>query len=221
MQVKIEPSWAEHLAGEFGQPYFKKLTEFVRNEYKNYTCYPPGNQLFTAFDYTPFDQVKVVLLGQDPYHGPGQAHGLCFSVNDGVPHPPSLQNIFREIERDIGKPIPSSGNLLRWAQQGVLLLNATLTVRAGLAGSHQKQGWETFTDSVIEILSQKRENLVFLLWGGYAKRKIRLIDTQKHLVLTSGHPSPLSANKGHWYGNNHFSQTNNYLVKLGQSPIDW
>lgn len=221
MQVKIEPSWAQHLASEFEQPYFKKLTDFVRSEYQNHTCFPPAHQLFAAFDHTPFDQVKVVLLGQDPYHGHRQAHGLCFSVNDSVPHPPSLQNIFKEIHRDLGKPIPTSGNLQRWALQGVLLLNATLTVRSGLAGSHQNQGWETFTDCVIETLSRKRKNLVFLLWGGYAKKKIRLIDTQKHKVLTSGHPSPFSANKGHWFGNNHFSQTNSYLKESGQSSIDW
>jgi len=221
MQVKIEPSWYDKISSEFNQPYFVQLTEFVRREYQNTTCYPPGKQIFAAFEHTPFEQVKVVIIGQDPYHGPGQANGLCFSVNDGIPHPPSLQNIFREIQTDVNKLIPQSGNLERWADQGVLLLNATLTVRSGQAGSHQNKGWEIFTDCVIRTLSQHRENLVFLLWGGYAKKKTALIDSQKHLILTSGHPSPLSANKGHWFGNKHFSRTNAYLQSIGKSGIDW
>ena len=184
-------------------------------------CYPPGQLIFQAFNACPFDDIKVVLLGQDPYHGPGQAHGLCFSVPEGVGHPPSLINILKEIEQDLGLAYPESGNLLRWAKQGVFLLNATLTVRAHHAGSHQKQGWESFTDSVIQTISTENEGVVFLLWGGYAKKKIKLIDSSKHLVLSSGHPSPLSANRGYWFGNKHFSQCNDYLQAKGKAVIDW
>lgn len=220
MSVKIDDSWAHLLADEFEKPYFQALISFVRSEYSQYRCFPPGNLIFNAFNTTPYDKVKVVLLGQDPYHEPGQAHGLCFSVNDGIPFPPSLVNIFKEIQTDIGTPVPSSGNLTRWAQQGVLLLNATLTVREHQAGSHQRRGWETFTDSVIRLLSDTRENLVFILWGGYAQSKSYLIDGRKHLVLSSAHPSPLSAYRG-FFGNHHFSLTNQYLISKGIEPIKW
>lgn len=220
MSVKIDDSWAPLLADEFEKPYFQTLISFVRSEYSQYRCFPPGNLIFNAFNTTPYDKVKVVLLGQDPYHEPGQAHGLCFSVNDGIPFPPSLVNIFKEIQTDIGTPVPSSGNLTRWAQQGVLLLNATLTVREHQAGSHQRRGWETFTDSVIRLLSDTRENLVFILWGGYAQSKSYLIDGRKHLVLSSAHPSPLSAYRG-FFGNHHFSLTNQYLISKGIEPIKW
>jgi len=221
MEVTIEESWRQQLADEFEKPYFKKLTSFVKNEYDKNTCFPLGTQIFSAFNHTPFHDVKVVVLGQDPYHGEGQANGLCFSVADGVAKPPSLKNIFEEIKTDIGIPVPSNGNLERWANQGVLLLNATLTVRAHQAGSHQKKGWEQFTDAVITTLSENREGLVFLLWGGYAKKKGAKINTGKHLVLTSGHPSPLSANRGYWFGNKHFSKTNSYLEKNGKEKIEW
>lgn len=221
MDVKMEPGWKAILAAEFEKEYFKNLTDFVRQQYRTTTCYPPGSLIFSAFDHTPFDQVKVVILGQDPYHGPGQAHGLCFSVPEGIAQPPSLQNIFREIHTDLKLPIPASGNLQRWAQQGVLLLNATLTVKAHTAGSHQNKGWESFTDAVIQQLSEKQDGLVFMLWGGYAKRKGAKIDSQKHLVLTSGHPSPLSANRGYWFGNKHFSQANAYLSSQGKEMIQW
>tara|TARA_A100000171_G_scaffold52026_1_gene68642 strand:- start:4699 stop:5364 length:666 start_codon:yes stop_codon:yes gene_type:complete len=221
MELKIEESWKQVLASEFEKSYFSQLIQFVKSEYQKHTCYPPGNQLFSAFDHTPFNDVKVVILGQDPYHGPKQANGLCFSVADGVAIPPSLQNMFKELETDLGKPFPTSGNLERWADQGVLLLNATLTVRAHEAGSHQKKGWEQFTDAVISKISKEREGIVFLLWGGYAKKKGARIDTSKHLVLTSGHPSPLSANRGYWFGNNHFSKTNDYLKKHHKEPINW
>lgn len=220
MSVKIDDSWAHLLADEFEKPYFQALISFVRSEYSQYRCFPPGSLIFNAFNTTPYDKVKVVLLGQDPYHEPGQAHGLCFSVNDGIPFPPSLVNIFKEIQTDIGTPVPSSGNLTRWAQQGVLLLNATLTVREHQAGSHQRRGWETFTDSVIRLLSDTRENLVFILWGGYAQSKSYLIDGRKHLVLNSAHPSPLSAYRG-FFGNHHFSLTNQYLISKGIEPIKW
>lgn len=220
MSVKIDDSWAPLLADEFEKPYFQTLISFVRSEYSQYRCFPPGSLIFNAFNTTPYDKVKVVLLGQDPYHEPGQAHGLCFSVNDGIPFPPSLVNIFKEIQTDIGTPVPSSGNLTRWAQQGVLLLNATLTVREHQAGSHQRRGWETFTDSVIRLLSNTRENLVFILWGGYAQSKSYLIDGRKHLVLSSAHPSPLSAYRG-FFGNHHFSLTNQYLISKGIEPIKW
>ena len=221
MNVKIEESWKQHVGHEFDKLYFLDLTNFVRDEYLHHTCYPPGNQIFEAFNLCPFDKVKAVIIGQDPYHEPGQAHGLCFSVNDGVPFPPSLVNIFKEINMDLGTPMPTSGNLTRWARQGVLLLNATLTVRAHQAASHQRHGWETFTDAAIEALSRDRNNLVFILWGGYARSKARLIDHTRHLVLESVHPSPLSANRGGWFGNRHFSRANAYLVEHGQEAIVW
>lgn len=220
MNVQIEESWKAHLAAEFEKPYFSQLTNFVRHEYQTNVCYPPGKLIFNAFNLCPFDKVKVVIIGQDPYHGPGQAHGLCFSVNDGVPFPPSLQNIFKEIHNDTGAEIPTTGNLTRWAEQGVLLLNATLTVRAHQAGSHQRMGWEEFTDAAIKALSDNREHLVFILWGSYAQKKGAVIDRTKHLVLTSAHPSPLSAYHG-FFGNKHFSLTNAYLEKHGQTPIRW
>jgi len=221
MPVNIEENWKQQLAPEFAQPYFSILTAFIKKEYAEHTCYPKGGDIFSAFDHSPFDKTKMVIIGQDPYHGPNQANGLCFSVKDGIPHPPSLVNIFKEIESDLGKPYPKSGNLERWAEQGVLLLNATLTVRAFQAGSHQKKGWETFTDAVIRKLSDKKEGIVFLLWGGFAKKKSALIDSSKHYVLTSGHPSPLSANRGYWFGNRHFSQANEILRKIGEKPIEW
>ena len=220
MEVRIDQSWKEHLQTEFDKPYFKALTDFVRDEYAHGPVYPPGKLIFNAFDLCPFDKVKVVIIGQDPYHEPGQAHGLCFSVNDGVPFPPSLRNIFKEISDDLGKPVPPSGDLTRWARQGVLLLNATLTVRAGMAGSHQGRGWEEFTDAVIRELNAGRDGLVFILWGGYAKKKGAMIDRSRHLVLSSAHPSPLSAYNG-FFGNHHFSQTNNWLISHGESPINW
>ena len=221
MKVDIEQGWKAKLSKEFERPYFRALTNFVRQEYQQYTCYPKGKQIFSAFDHCPFEKTKVVIIGQDPYHGPDQANGLCFSVNDAIKHPPSLVNIFKEIEADIGQPYPKSGNLERWAVQGVLLLNATLTVRAQQAGSHQNKGWEQFTDAVIRSVSAEKQGVVFLLWGGFAKKKIKLIDTTKHQVLTSGHPSPLSANRGFWFGNRHFSTTNGLLDKMGHSTIRW
>ena len=220
MNVRIEESWKKHLQTEFDKPYFDELVRFVRNEYPTHTVYPPGKKMFAAFDACSFDNVKVVILGQDPYHEPGQAHGLCFSVNEGVQFPPSLQNIFKEIESDLGKPVPSNGNLLRWARQGVLLLNATLTVRAHQAGSHQNRGWEEFTDAVIHQLAEKRKHIVFILWGAYAQRKGAFIDRTRHLVLQSPHPSPLSAHRG-FFGNHHFSKANEYLAAHGIQPIDW
>ena len=221
MNVKIEASWQEHLAAEFDKPYFAALTDFVRREYATTTCYPPGSLIFNAFNLCPFDKVKVVIIGQDPYHEPKQAQGLSFSVADSVPMPPSLQNIFKEIELDLGKPVPPTGDLTRWARQGVLLLNATLTVRAHQAASHQRHGWEQFTDAAIEALNAGRDNLVFILWGGYARSKAQLIDRSKHLILESVHPSPLSANRGGWFGNHHFSQCNAYLEAHGKTAIDW
>lgn len=221
MNVRISPSWNALLSNEFEKPYFQVLTSFVKKEYSEHTCYPKGKEIFAAFDQCPVENLKVVLLGQDPYHGEGQANGLCFSVRDGIAHPPSLVNIFKEIEEDLKLPYPQSGNLSRWAEQGVLLLNATLTVRANAAGSHQGQGWETFTDAVIKSISDNCQHIVFLLWGGFAKKKIALIDTQKHCVLSSGHPSPLSANRGYWFGNKHFSKTNEYLTSVGKENIDW
>ncbi len=221
MDVKIHPSWKQELSAEFEKDYFKKLINFIKTEYGSHQCFPKGSQIFNAFDHCPFQDVKVVIIGQDPYHGVGQANGLCFSVNDGIPMPPSLVNIFKEIETDLALPYPQTGNLERWASQGVLLLNATLTVRAHEAGSHQKQGWEIFTDAVISVLSQKRENIVFLLWGGFAKKKGAKINTSKHHILTSGHPSPLSANRGYWFGNKHFSKTNMLLKSIGNSTIQW
>ncbi len=220
VQVKIEPSWKERLQEEFDKPYFEKLISYVKQEYRSYRIFPPGNLIFNAFNLCPFDKVKVVLIGQDPYHEQGQAHGLCFSVNDGVPFPPSLVNIFKEINTDTGAPIPQSGNLTRWAEQGVLLLNATLTVREHVAGSHQRRGWEDFTDSVIRILSRERDGLVFILWGSYAQSKSYLIDSNRHLILRSAHPSPLSAYRG-FFGNHHFSLANNYLLQHGQTAIRW
>ena len=221
MNAIIAESWKKELDGEFDKDYFKKLNTFVETEYAAYTCYPPQEQIFAAFDYCSFQDVKVVILGQDPYHGAGQANGLCFSVRDGVVVPPSLVNIFKEIKSDVSQAIPTSGNLEHWASQGVLLLNATLTVRANEAGSHQRQGWEQFTDAVIEALSRKQENIIFILWGGYAKKKGKKIDTTKHQVLTTGHPSPLSANRGYWFGNKHFSKTNTMLKDFGENPIIW
>lgn len=220
MDVQIEESWKERLTNEFEKDYFIRLTDFVRAEYKSTTIYPPGRLIFNAFNLCPFDKVKVVIIGQDPYHGPDQAHGLCFSVNDGIAYPPSLQNIFKEIQNDLGIPIPSSGNLTRWANQGVLLLNATLTVRAHQAGSHQRKGWEEFTDAAIRILANQHEHLVFILWGAYAQKKGAFIDRSKHMVLTSAHPSPLSAYNG-FFGNKHFSRTNDYLTAHGKTPIQW
>ena len=220
MDVRIEASWKAHLADEFEKPYFGELIRFVRQEYDTQKVFPPGKLIFNAFDHCPFDQVKVVILGQDPYHGPGQAHGLCFSVPDGVPFPPSLQNIFAEIEKDLGVPVPASGNLERWASQGVFLLNATLTVRAHQAGSHQNKGWETFTDRVIHLLAEQCDHLVFMLWGSYAQQKGKFIDTSRHLVLQSVHPSPLSAYRG-FFGNHHFSQANSYLAAHGKDPVNW
>ncbi len=221
MKVRLIKSWQTQLADTIAAPYFDRLTQFVRQEYKQYSCYPPGKDLFNAFDLCPFEAVNVVLLGQDPYHGPGQAHGLCFSVPEGFAHPPSLINILKELQQDVGKPYPRSGSLLPWASQGVLLLNSTLTVRAGQAGSHQMQGWEKFTDAVIEKLSSNKTGLVFMLWGNYAKQKGKHINRHKHLVLEAGHPSPLSANRGLWFGNKHFSKANAYLKAQGKPSIDW
>ena len=221
MNVNIETSWNEELKEEFSKIYFQNLIQFVKDEYKSHRCFPPGKLIFSAFNHTPFHDVKVVIIGQDPYHGANQANGLCFSVNEDVSHPPSLKNIFKEIESDLLIPYPKNGNLERWANQGVLLLNATLTVKSNEAGSHQNKGWEKFTDTVISILSEKKENLVFLLWGGYAKKKGSKIDSNKHLILTSGHPSPLSANRRYWFGNKHFSATNFYLSEVGKSQINW
>lgn len=220
MTVNIEESWRKHLQQEFDKPYFANLVNFVKSEYSTTKVFPPGKLIFNAFNLCPFDQVKVVILGQDPYHDDGQANGLCFSVNDNVQFPPSLQNIFKEISDDLGKPVPASGDLTRWAKQGVLLLNATLTVRAHQAGSHQNKGWEQFTDAVIAELSEKREHLVFMLWGSYAKAKGAMIDKSKHLVLTSVHPSPLSVYRG-FFGNKHFSKANAYLREHNIKEIDW
>lgn len=220
MDVKIDNSWKSVLEGEFEKEYFLKLADFVKTEYKNGTVYPPGALIFNAFDLCPFEKVKAVIVGQDPYHGPGQAHGLCFSVRDGVDFPPSLINIFKEIESDLGQKPVRSGNLERWASQGVLLLNATLTVRAHTAGSHQRKGWEEFTDSVINALNREKKNLVFFLWGAYAQKKCETIDREKHLVLESVHPSPLSASRG-FFGNRHFSRCNEYLKSHGIQPINW
>jgi len=221
MQVNIHPSWENVLSAEFEKPYFDKLIHFVKEEYAQTRCYPKGNHIFAAFDRCPFDNVKVVIIGQDPYHGANQANGLCFSVNDGIPFPPSLLNIFKEIETDLGIPFPKSGNLERWADQGVLLLNATLTVRESMAGSHQNQGWEAFTDAVIQKVSDEKQDVVFLLWGGFAKKKGAKIDRNRHFVLETGHPSPLSANRGLWFGNKHFSKTNAFLQQKGKPEISW
>jgi uracil-DNA glycosylase len=219
--VIINEEWKSVLQDEFQKPYFNELTRFVKEEYQKGQCFPNGSSIFQAFNQCKFSELKVIIIGQDPYHGVGQANGLCFSVNEGVSHPPSLINIFKELESDMGISYPNSGNLVRWAVQGVLLLNATLTVRAHQPGSHQKKGWEIFTDRVIEIISTKKEHVVFLLWGGFAKNKARLIDGSKHHILKSGHPSPLSANRGFWFGNKHFSKTNTYLKDHNLQPINW
>jgi uracil-DNA glycosylase len=221
MDVKISESWKKQLTKEFEKDYFTKLVAFVKSEYQTKLVYPPGKLIFNAFEKCSFENTKVVIIGQDPYHGAGQAHGLSFSVNDGVAKPPSLQNIFKEIQNDLGIIPPISGNLERWASQGVLLLNATLTVRANEAGSHQNQGWEQFTDSVIQLISNKKENVVFMLWGAYAQKKGAIIDSNKHFILKSKHPSPMAANQGGWFGMNHFSQCNNYLNAKGLGGIDW
>ena len=221
MNVKLEPSWKAALTEEFAKPYFSELTDFVREAYQTALVYPPAPLIFNALDSCPLSQIRVVILGQDPYHGAGQAHGLSFSVPEGVAHPPSLINIFKELESDIGKVYPNSGSLTSWASQGVLLLNATLTVDAGRAGSHQNKGWEQFTDAVIDVISTQCDQIVFLLWGNYAKQKGKRINRDKHLILSSGHPSPLSANRGLWFGNRHFSQTNSYLISKGKTLIDW
>ena len=219
--VQIESSWKEQLQGEFDKPYFEQLTSAVRREYQVATCYPPGRLIFNAFNLCPFDKVKVVIIGQDPYHEPGQAHGLSFSVMDGVPFPPSLQNIFKEISDDLGRPVPMTGNLTRWAEQGVLLLNASLTVRAHVANSHSQLGWQTFTDAAIRALATHREHVVYMLWGSYARGKAYMINRQKNLVLESVHPSPLSANRGGWFGQHQFSRCNTYLQEQGLTPIEW
>ena len=221
MNIQIEESWKRHLQGEFEKPYFVGLTDKVRQEYVAGTCYPPGKLIFNAFNLCPFDQVKVVIIGQDPYHEPGQAHGLSFSVQDGVAVPPSLINIFKEIQDDLGTPVPPTGNLTRWAEQGVLLLNATLTVRAHMANSHSTLGWQNFTDAAIKALATEREHLVYMLWGGFARSKAYMIDKQKNLVLESVHPSPLSANRGGWFGQHQFSRCNAYLQENGITPIVW
>jgi len=220
MNVRIHESWRQVLQPEFDKPYFELLTDFVRHAYATRQCFPPAGQIFRAFDLCPFDKVRIVIIGQDPYHDVNQAHGLCFSVQDGVPAPPSLVNIYKELNRDLGKPIPTSGNLTHWAEQGVLLLNATLTVEAHRAGSHQGKGWEELTDAVIQALNNQRSNIVFMLWGSYAQRKGQYIDRRKHLVLTAVHPSPLSAYRG-FIGCGHFSQANTYLQQHGQTPIAW
>lgn len=219
MDVRIEESWKKHLASEFEKSYFKELTDFVKSEYTTKKIYPPPKDIFRAFDLTPFNKVKVVILGQDPYHGPNQANGLCFAVHEGIRTPPSLQNIFKEIESDLGRKPDINPDLSRWAKQGVLLLNATLTVEAGRAGSHQSRGWEQFTDAAIQKLSDERENLVFILWGNYARQKGARVDFEKHLILESAHPSPFSAI--HFFGNHHFSKANDYLKEHGKSPIKW
>ena len=221
MDVKIEPTWKQQLGAEFDKPYFATLAEQVRQAYRMGPCFPPSRLVFNAFNLCPFNEVKVVIMGQDPYHEPGQAMGLSFSVPEGVAIPPSLQNIFKEIQADLGKPLPTSGDLTRWASQGVLLLNATLTVQAHVANSHQGLGWSVFTDAAIRALSAHREHLIFMLWGGYARSKRSLIDGQRHLILESVHPSPLSANRGGWFGNHHFSRCNAYLRSHGVTEIDW
>jgi len=220
MDVKIEKSWKNQLLNEFEKEYFLKLTDFIKEEYIHHIVFPKGNEIFNAFDQCPFNDVRVVILGQDPYHEPGQAHGLCFSVPESVPFPPSLMNIFKEIRADMGFEPIHNGNLLRWAKQGVLLLNATLTVKAHQAGSHQNKGWETFTDFAIHALAKQRSDLVFMLWGSYAQKKGNFIDENRHLILKSAHPSPLSAHRD-FFGNHHFSKTNQWLVSKGMTPIDW
>ena len=221
MNLKLAASWNDLLKSEMEKSYFKELISFIDLEYKNDECYPKEEHIFEAFNLCDLDNLKVVIIGQDPYHDVNQAHGLCFSVNEGIAHPPSLKNIFKEIESDLGIPYPNSGNLEHWAKQGILLLNATLTVKAHKAGSHQKKGWEKFTDAVISMISERRENVVFLLWGGYAKKKGLKIDVNKHCVLTCGHPSPLSANRGYWFGNKHFTKANEYLELKELEEINW
>ena len=221
MQVNIDKSWKFHLQQEFDKPYFTSLSNFVKEKFKKHECFPKESDIFKAFDLCSFESTKVVIIGQDPYHGIGQANGLCFSVNDNVSQPPSLQNIFKELESDLGINYSKKGNLESWARQGVLLLNATLTVRAHQAGSHQNKGWENFTDAVIQLVNNKKQDVVFLLWGGFAKKKAKLIDAKKHRVLSSGHPSPLSANRGYWYGNKHFSKTNSLLEQADLQPVHW
>lgn len=221
MEIIIEKSWKAVLKDEFEKQYFKNLTDFVEIEYQNQQCYPKSTEIFAAFNACLFADVKVVIIGQDPYHGKNQANGLCFSVHDKVQHPPSLINIFKEISNDMGVPYPQSGDLTRWANQGVLLLNATLTVRAHEPGSHQNKGWEQFTNEIIKIIDAKKNKVVFMLWGTFAKNKSVLIDANKHGILTSGHPSPMSANRGYWFGNQHFSKANTYLKNNGFEPINW
>ncbi|TXB65520.1 uracil-DNA glycosylase [Vicingus serpentipes] len=221
MKTNIEKSWKKVLQKEFNSDYFINIKSTLINEQKNFTIYPPSKDIFKAFNTTPFDDVKVVIIGQDPYHGIGQAHGLSFSVQDGIKFPPSLENIFKELKTDLNIPYPANGNLTSWAKQGVLLLNASLTVRESDPNSHQNIGWQKFTDSVIQQLSEKREGIIFLLWGGFAKKKGAKIDRKKHHILTTGHPSPLSANRGYWFGNKHFSKTNKLLISMGKNPIDW
>ena len=222
MSVKIDESWKRLLESEFNSEYFKKLISFIKEEYSFFKCYPKGSEIFNAFDCCPINKLKVVIIGQDPYHGINQANGLCFSVNKGISHPPSLINILKEIENDLNFKFESNnGDLSKWANQGVMLLNATLTVREALAGSHQNKGWEIFTDKVIQIISNETNNTVFLLWGSFAKKKRKLIDVSKHKILESGHPSPLSANRGYWFGNKHFSKCNEYLDSYGKKKIDW
>lgn len=221
MEIIIENSWKEVLSDEFKKPYFKNLTDFVKTEYKTHQCFPKGTEIFAAFDACPFSNIKVVIIGQDPYHGHNQANGLCFSVHDTIQHPPSLINIFKEISNDLGISYPQSGDLTRWAKQGVLLLNATLTVRAHEPGSHQQKGWEQFTNEIIKLISDQKTNIVFMLWGNFAKNKTALINTKKHGILTSGHPSPMSANRGYWFGNHHFSKANLYLKNNGIETIQW
>jgi uracil-DNA glycosylase len=221
MNPNIPQDWLKHLKIELDKPYFHDLIAFIEGEYNEHVCFPPEIEIFAAFNHCKFDDLKVVIIGQDPYHGIGQANGLCFSVNENIVHPPSLRNIFKEVEADLCKPYPKSGNLEFWAKQGVLLLNATLTVRAHEAGSHQKKGWELFTNRVISLISEHKKNVVFLLWGGFAKQKEQLINDSKHHILQSGHPSPLSANRGLWFGNKHFSATNFLLAKDGLEPVVW
>ncbi|MFQ3341643.1 MAG: uracil-DNA glycosylase [Flavobacteriaceae bacterium] len=221
MTVEIHPIWEKALQTEFNSVYFNKLNAFITSEYKSNRCFPPKDEIYSAFNSCPYDIIKVVLLGQDPYHGFGQAHGLSFSVPEGIKHPPSLINIFKELQTDLNIDYPTSGNLSHWAAQGVLLLNATLTVGEYKAGSHQKKGWEKFTDSILQKISDEKEGVVFILWGGFAKKKIKFIDSNKHLILSGGHPSPLSANRGYWFGNKHFSQCNSYLQNKGEKPIEW
>ncbi|MDC6351455.1 uracil-DNA glycosylase [Zeaxanthinibacter sp. PT1] len=221
MKLHLPGRWSDALSEECKKPYFESLMRFVQGEYRDNTCFPPGEQIFRAFDQLPYEEVKVVILGQDPYHGYGQADGLCFSVGAKDSLPPSLVNIYKELAQDLGREVPANGDLSHWARQGVLLLNATLTVREKQAGSHQGKGWEKFTDAIIRVLNEDKTGLIFLLWGGYARKKVKLIDSEKHYILTSGHPSPLSANRGYWFGNKHFSKTNQLLLKQGKPAIEW